>query len=241
MAKPQLNLLSLQQVPIFEQLQLEEALLRTTEANWCLINHGTPPAIVMGISGDLESLVHLEHWEKRRIPIIRRFSGGGTVVVDEETLLITLICSHSAIDILPFPEQILRWNAQLYAHALRDHPFAVRENDYVLGERKFGGNAQYLAKGRWLHHTSLLWKYQPEQMKLLKIPKKAPHYRQSRNHRDFLCCLADHIENKSQFLIDVKMQLAKTFELSETALETARQHLAKSHRQSTHLCNSNPS
>ncbi|NGX54212.1 MAG: hypothetical protein K1000chlam4_00937, partial [Chlamydiae bacterium] len=44
------SLLHLSGLPIFEQLQLEEALLRADEGNWCLINSGVPPAIVMGIS-----------------------------------------------------------------------------------------------------------------------------------------------------------------------------------------------
>ena len=37
--------------PILEQLQLEEALFRADQRNWCLLNSGSPPAIVMGISG----------------------------------------------------------------------------------------------------------------------------------------------------------------------------------------------
>ena len=42
-------------VPILQQLRLEEALLRTDDRNWCLINDGgpndLPPSVVMGISG----------------------------------------------------------------------------------------------------------------------------------------------------------------------------------------------
>ena len=46
------RLLRLTRIPILQQLQLEEALLRADSSNWCIINDGTPaPAIVMGISG----------------------------------------------------------------------------------------------------------------------------------------------------------------------------------------------
>ena len=46
------RLLRLRQVPILQQLRLEEALLRADDSNWCILNDGSPtPAIVMGISG----------------------------------------------------------------------------------------------------------------------------------------------------------------------------------------------
>lgn len=51
--------------------------------------------------------------------------------------------------------------------------------DYVYGDRKFGGNAQAITGKRWLHHTSLLWDYDPANMALLKHPSKAPEYREA--------------------------------------------------------------
>ena len=49
--------------------------------------------------------------------------------------------------------------------------------DYTFGQRKFGGNAQAITKQRWLHHTSLLWDFQPGNMALLKHPARVPNYR----------------------------------------------------------------
>ena len=49
--------------------------------------------------------------------------------------------------------------------------------DYVFGDRKIGGNAQSITKSRWLHHTSFLWDYDPEDMKYLKHPPRTPKYR----------------------------------------------------------------
>ena len=46
------KLLRYRGLPILKQLQIEEALLRATSDNWCLLNNGSSqPAIVMGISG----------------------------------------------------------------------------------------------------------------------------------------------------------------------------------------------
>lgn len=47
-----LKFLRLARFPILRQLQLEQALLRVSDASWLLVNDGTPdPTIVMGISG----------------------------------------------------------------------------------------------------------------------------------------------------------------------------------------------
>lgn len=48
----------------------------------------------------------------------------------------------------------------------------------MLGPRKFGGNAQAITGRRWLHHTSLLWDYEPDRMALLAQPAKQPQYRE---------------------------------------------------------------
>ncbi|NGX26688.1 MAG: Lipoate-protein ligase LplJ, partial [Chlamydiae bacterium] len=157
-----MNILHLKNFPIFQQLQLEEALLRLDTRNFCIINEGSPPAIVMGISGKPEELINFENLGKNPIPIIKRFSGGGTVIVDEETIFISFLCQKDLHDFAPYPEPIMRWTEEIYKEALDISDFSLRENDYVIGERKFGGNAQYLRKDRWLHHTTLLWDYKKE-------------------------------------------------------------------------------
>lgn len=181
-----MHFIQLENVPILEQLRLEEALLRTDERSFCLVNYGSPRAIVMGISGQPEVLLNVEAVKRDQIPVIKRFSGGGTVIVDENTLFITFIMEKDHINIPAFPEPILRWSADLYATAWGIPGFHLKENDYCIGDKKCGGNAQYIKKDRWLHHTSFLWDYSEENMKYLRLPAKRPKYRQDREHHDFL-------------------------------------------------------
>src|ERR1700722_19149884 len=108
------HFLHLSQYPIYDQLLLEEALLRSDARNWCLINEGTPTAIVMGISGKKEELIDTARAQEDRIPVIKRFSGGGTVIVDENTFFVTFICQKEIHDFSPYPEPILRWHEGLY-------------------------------------------------------------------------------------------------------------------------------
>jgi lipoate-protein ligase A len=165
--------------------------LRADDRNFCIINQGSPRAIVMGISGDMERLLDVPLVKKDNIPVIRRFSGGGTVIVDENTLFITFIFSKNGVDVAPFPEPILRWTSELYQAAWAIPGFTLLENDYIIDEKKCGGNAQYIKKDRWLHHTSFLWDYKDANMTYLQLPAKRPKYRQDRGHQEFLCRIKD--------------------------------------------------
>lgn len=228
-----LHLIELSSAPIYEQLLLEETLLRADDRSFCLINRGSPRAIVMGLSGIPEELIHLDSVHQDQIPVFKRFSGGGTVIVDEETLFITFLFAKKDLSITPYPEPILRWSAELYQTAWNLPGFSLRENDYALGERKCGGNAQYLRKERWLHHTSFLWNYDPKNMKYLTLPKKRPTYRQDRSHEEFLCTLKDH--GSMDLLIEkLKEELVKRFYIESLSKEELRVIRGRSCRIATH-------
>lgn len=215
------HILHLKNYPIYDQLQLEETLLRTSNDNWLIINEGSTPAIVMGISGKKEELV----CPQNPFPLIKRFSGGGTVIVDENTLFATFICNKSLHDFPAYPEPIMRWTESIYQKVFNHPEFALRENDYVIGPHKCGGNAQYIKKDRWLHHTSFLWDYSPHLMQYLLHPKKAPPYRQNRTHTDFLCKLKDHFPCKTTFIQNIQSTLNKPFSLHPITLtETLKQY-----------------
>ncbi len=193
------HLIHLENIPIFEQLLLEERLLREDTRNFIILNTGSPPAIVMGISGKVEELVHKENTLKKNCPIIKRFSGGGTVFIDESTLFLSFICSKNTFDFPAYPEKILKWSESFYQKALALPEFALRENDFVIGAKKCGGNAQYITKDRFLQHTSFLWDFTPENMECLLHPRKTPNYREGRPHKEFLCTLKDHFPSKEAF------------------------------------------
>lgn len=223
-ARPLMRLVTMSGAPILRQLHLEERLLRRTEDNWCIINDSTAlPTIVMGVSGRVSELVEIEPVLRDRVPVIRRFSGGGTVIVDQGTVFVTFICNKSAVEGLqPFPRDIMSWSGQLYGKVFdRFGEFHLRENDYAFSHRKFGGNAQSITKNRWVHHTSFLWDYDVKNMDYLKIPKRAPEYRLARNHTDFLCRMKEYLPSRPVFTDGVITALGEHFSVQPTDLETA--------------------
>ncbi|KAK1274775.1 hypothetical protein QJS04_geneDACA000802 [Acorus gramineus] len=132
-----------------------------------------------GCHGKPSELIEVESVLKDGIPVVKRFSGGGTVIVDSGTIFMSFICNKGDIPGLqPYPSPIMSWTGQLYGQILSGvGDFCLRENDYAFGSRKVGGNAQSITKDRWIHHTSFLWDYDVKNMEYLKLPSRAPKYR----------------------------------------------------------------
>lgn len=219
---PPIRLVRAKGLPILQQLHLEERLLRTTSHNWCIVNDGTDaPTIVMGVSGQPEKLIEVHPVLRDRVPVIKRFSGGGTVIVDSDTVFVTLICNRGSVPNLQlYPRPIMSWTEQFYAPVFKGvADFHLLEHDYVLGDRKFGGNAQSITKDRWLHHTSFLWDYKVENMAYLKLPARAPKYRSERHHSDFICSLKDSSLSRPNFLDNIVSALAAHFSLQTVKID----------------------
>nr|GMC64491.1 putative lipoate-protein ligase A isoform X2 [Ipomoea batatas] len=132
---PLLNLVKLKVVPILQQLHLEERLLRTSSDNWCIINDGTnTPTIVMGISGNPTELLEINYVLRDKIPVIKMFTGGGTVIVDHGTIFATFICNKDDVpSVQPYPRPIMSWSSLLYSKVFQGvGDFYLRENGTVL-------------------------------------------------------------------------------------------------------------
>lgn len=224
---------------ILRQLRLEEKLLRSPGAgNWCLLNDGTPDrSVVLGISGKPHQLVDVRRALDDGVRVIKRFSGGGTVIVDRDTQFVTLVMNAAAVpDLALFPRQIMDWTGSLYGgrpHGVfADVPgWQLRENDYVIGERKVGGNAQSISKDRWLHHTSFLWDFREETMKYLTNPAKQPRYRANRSHSDFLAPLKTYLPDRNALATRIEAALeGMGLEVAPASIEQAEDAAAAFHR-----------
>ena len=207
-----LNVLEFDHLPIFEQLQLEEALLRAGEGNWCIINKSSDPAIVMGISAVAHEVVEVERAKKEGIPLIQRFSGGGTVVVDTHTCFLTMILDEKEL-VHPNAHDTMIWMHELLCPLFSPHILTLEEQDFALENRKIGGNAQCFASKRVLHHTSFLWSWEEEKMSLLRPPKRQPAYRKERSHAEFCNRLSSYFSSKEVFTEALKQRIGELFTL----------------------------
>ena len=232
-----LNLLCFKNLFILDQLKLEEALLRTSNENFCIINEGSTLAIVLGAFYNLEKLINLKLLKKTysHIPLIKRFSGGGTVIVDKSTIFITFIINTKDANILPYPERIFNWANIFYSKIIDTTKFQLKENDFIINNKKFAGNAQYIQKNRFLIHTSILWDFSTNHMNILKLPVKRPLYREDRNHEDFLYPLKNLYASKKSFILLITKILKKIFILKQINYTNVKPLLNLPHRKTTKL------
>ena len=234
-----INLIRLENTPILTQLKLEEALYRHDDRNWCLVNqYSGPPTVVLGISGQPSKLVKVEDVSRDNIPMIRRFSGGGTVILHSGSFLVSFVCRKDFLgaerNLAESPGGLMSWSQSYYADMFRrmresnrmdvdeSTEFGLTGQDYTFGgTRKIGGNAQALSKDRFVHHTSFLWSYDPDIMKYLTIPEKQPEYRANRDHGDFLCRMCDVILDSAAWWSAFESELRSRCQVVEMDEECA--------------------
>eukprot|EP01090_Pellita_catalonica_P004884 TRINITY_DN14698_c0_g1_i1.p1 TRINITY_DN14698_c0_g1~~TRINITY_DN14698_c0_g1_i1.p1 ORF type:complete len:266 (-),score=35.47 TRINITY_DN14698_c0_g1_i1:11-775(-) len=180
-----LRVLLLRNFPVLKQLHLEERIWRRSKDAWLIVNEGTnTPAVILGRGHDTKE-INTKNTKYDGVDIVQRFTGGGNVYVDHNTLFITHI-GQEPQNI--YPADIIDKTAKYYTQVFpKNVEFEARENDFVSGEYKFGGNAQRISRGSWLQHTSFLWDFDPEKLdRYLRLPQRTPQYRRKRSHADFL-------------------------------------------------------
>jgi lipoate-protein ligase A len=191
---------------IKDQLALEEKLLKD-DNSYLLINKSPSPSIVMGVTNKEDDLIHKEAVNDN-IEIVRRFSAGGTVFLDENSIIVTFIFSKKDIDIEFFPEPIMRWAFDFYKDVFEIKNFKLIENDFVIDNKKIAGNAKYIKRDKFLLHTSFLWDFDINKIsRYLKLPNKAPCYREKRDHLDFLKPIKSFFLNKNNFIEKISNKL----------------------------------
>ena len=152
------------------------------------------PFVVVGYANKVATEVNVAACEARKIPILRRCSGGGTVVQGPGCLNYTLvlpITKDGPLHSIAVANQfIMRRNRAAIESAFRNPQSAIAvrgHTDLAIGGRKFSGNSQRRRKHFLLFHGTFLLNFNLALISdLLQMPSKEPDYRESRKHTDFL-------------------------------------------------------
>jgi lipoate-protein ligase A len=178
-----------------ENLACDEALLDLCEAGqegeilrfW----ESSRSFVVVGYANKVESEVDVDACRRAGIPILRRCSGGGTVVQGPGCLNYSLVLR---IDEAGPTGGVAGTNSLVMSaqrEALQPLHSAMIEvkghTDLAIGGIKFSGNAQRRRRRSLLFHGSLLLDFDLDLIgSLLRMPSHEPDYRQSRPHRAFV-------------------------------------------------------
>jgi lipoate-protein ligase A len=179
-----------------ENLALDEALLDAAE------NAGAGPVlrfyepkdyfVVVGYGNRIGTEVNQGFCEANGIPILRRCSGGGTVLQGPGVLNYTLILEAqpgSRCANIPGANQfIMERNCEAIRSAFALGDVRIEGcSDLTFGGRKFSGNAQRRRQNFLMFHGSFLLQVDLEMIpRALRMPSKQPKYREGRSHAEFL-------------------------------------------------------
>ncbi|MBF0532298.1 MAG: lipoate--protein ligase family protein [Candidatus Omnitrophica bacterium] len=164
--------------------------------------------VVLGRMGDTDEDVILDNTTRDNVPVIRRASGGGTVVQGPGCLNYSLILSKTNPDVADLKRSyayILSRVVQALSQVGVDAEFLpISDIALKANHKKISGNAQKRGRNFILHHGTILYQFDlPLISRYLKTPKDIPKYRQGRSHADFVENLEGDIYVFKKVMIDI--------------------------------------
>src|SRR4051812_20920887 len=175
----------------------DEALLDWCEAGQCegLLRfwESADYFVALGYANKASSEVDLEACRERGVPVLRRCSGGGTVLQGPGCLNYSLVLKIDGPlqSITETNCYVMQRNRDALQPLVKQKIEIRGTTDLTIGDLKFSGNAQRRRRNFLLFHGSFLLQFDLELMvQLLKFPSRQPDYRANRAHTEFLTQLA---------------------------------------------------
>ena len=147
--------------------------------------------IVLGSSNKFRQEVHVDACEADGIQILRRHSGGGTVLQGPGCLNFSLILkidsSGPTRNITETTKYIMHRHAEMFSSLLAKKVEMKGSSDLTIDGKKFSGNAQRRRMKALLFHGTFLLEFDLKRIeKYLQLSPKQPEYREQRSHLDFV-------------------------------------------------------
>ncbi len=191
-------------------LACDEALL-----DWCEEEGGevlrfwesARPFVALGYTDQAQSECDVEECRAQDVPILRRCSGGGTVLQGPGCFNYALVLRIEPDGPTENLSLTNGWIMERHRDAARalmaphmsthaaanDSIEARGITDLAWNDVKFSGNAQRRKRRTLLFHGTFLLDFDLNSIStLLKMPSKQPDYRQARSHGDFICNIPLH-------------------------------------------------
>jgi lipoate-protein ligase A len=145
------------------------------------------PVVVAGRHRPFSADVHEEACRADGVPIVRRGSGGGTVVLSAGCLnyavALSLVSRPALLDVAYSFAAIL----DAVVAALEVPGLERSSSDLSLQGFKVSGNAQRRGRRALLHHGTVLYDFDASlATRYLREPSRQPAYRERRRHEEFL-------------------------------------------------------
>ena len=181
------------------QIALDDQLLREVGSGTLppvvRIWHCTDEAVVVGVAQRPAEVADLDACRTDSIPVLKRFSGGGTVFIGRGCVVYSIVIRLGGAvaqhDVPGAYQHVLGPVIEKFGAAGVPVEF-LPPSDLAVAGRKIAGNAQAQRRGAVLVHGSFLVNANLDRIaRYLPEPTEAPAYRAGRPHTCFLHNLAE--------------------------------------------------
>lgn len=178
-----------------ENLACDEALLDACEEGrtGAVLRFFESPEVmvVVGYGNQVDREVDLPACAAARVPVLRRVSGGGTVVLGPGCLgyaVILPLAWAPELETVSGTNRFVMERHRAAISTLLGRPVEIQgHTDLTVDGRKFSGNSQRRRRGAVLFHGTFLAGMDLAPIsRLLRMPSHQPEYRQARHHGDFV-------------------------------------------------------
>lgn len=178
-----------------ENLALDEALLEVAETSQeaCeVLRLWESPGyvVVLGRSSDAQSEVNLDACQKRGIPVLRRTTGGATVLIGPGCLMYAVVLSYELrpqLRMIESAHQFVLERLRLAIEPQLPEITPCGTSDLTMNLRKFSGNSLRCRQRHLLYHGTIVYDFSTAMIaECLAAPARQPDYRNGRTHEEFV-------------------------------------------------------
>jgi lipoate-protein ligase A len=181
-------------------LALDEALLTAADAGESTgvvrIWESSDYVVVLGRSSDAQREVKLDACQRDGVPVMRRSSGGATVLIGPGCLMYAVVMPTDGAEGMTQIDRVHDEALGRIAASLAPRVHGVVRagtSDLALDvgdgglPRKFSGNSLRVKRRYLLYHGTLLYEFELSRVgRWLSWPARQPKYRAGRSHSDFV-------------------------------------------------------
>ena len=180
------------------------------------------PCVVVGRSSKLAEEVHLDRCKSDSVPVLRRMSGGGSIVAGPGCAMFSVLLSLDSRPACRSLDEahrtVMSRVCQALQSSLDECGIGKRVDiqgicDLTIDGQKVSGNALRIKRHWMMYHGTLLIDMPLNWIsKYLAMPPKQPDYRQGRDHDRFVAGLGNRIQDPKAFTAVLEKALQRVWQ-----------------------------
>ena len=180
--------------------------------------------IVLGKGCKAKEECFLEKCKKDKVKVLRRISGGGTILQGKGCINYSLILSYKRSEKLKNIKSSYEYLLSKICNKFNEKKYKIEIkpiSDIIFKDKKISGNAQCRKREYLLHHGTILYNFDISKIPVyLKYPPREPDYRKGRKHTDFITNLSLEPKEIKEIFKDIFLRSQDIVTLEEEDIDS---------------------